>query len=539
MTHDVVLLKRFKNLVLNQNKKLSLKFKNELMKCESLPKKILKGIEWYYKYNKSGGGYSPVTLVCIWGCTKKEEEESVFNISDTNLLGSGANGNVYSIDSDPVSVLKIVLIENEQYFQLGRDNLLAVFSQLSKSEKISLKPSIFKQILIRHPITAEIIENKEFNDILLVQGKPGIKNPQTAGILGYKMERLSSIMTIEYNYYIYMAVLFNSFKKIKEMHNSGIIHCDLKIQNFMINFDMSEINNITDTGTRIKEVIKVLDEQDILHIVDYDGSIVLNNDPKMSLINAYRNGNKVHCFTPLFTHPYIIHFILNATKIEESSLNMLQVINLLRKDDYESADNDVFDHQKFHNDLFKNLEYEQVFIDPNLTSLPNNNEQIIERIVEGLKYADYYTMAMSVYYTVLSEEKHVQRQQKFLEFVIKQLHKKARKLISLSSMSGGYKFKIPFLHPRNNSFSVPNSKCNDSASSFFSPTFYKNNPACTSKVNASLSKSHPASEIKDPYRVTMMIRNERRIIYLERPIYKTCMDDATNLTIDLDMSPYD
>lgn len=376
--HDLNKLFKFSEIIRN-NKPLHSSTYKSLMTCQTLPVKILKHISFYYKNFKIGGELKTCTedssCTIIW--PKRGEIIDCIQLllpKDPDiLLGEGAFGKVFINEYGDVTKV-FVNISNELIEHLI-NNLPIIINNLGDDL------NIYKTII-------SYCENSQNR-------------------LAYAMKSLQPIPKIKFqNELVFKALLNIAFKKIKVMHEKGIYHCDMKIDNIMF----TPYKETLKSPVNIKELLDCMNVT--MQIVDFDGAL--------TDVSQITEGYELHPTTPYFAHPWLFEKLYKLNTIEK--FDRLDSIEIVRKS---SIGDTKLDHEKYHNKIF-NKEFDTVF---------NNNEKNLSCLI----FSDYYNTAMSLLQKkILQTEEGIE---KFEDIVCIRLNKIAmdNKLINTV---GGSKNKV-------------------------------------------------------------------------------------------------
>lgn len=399
-------LRKFLDIA-NNKKQLSPRLYKSLMSSDTLPKYVLKHVHYYYTHQKMMIGGAKISIEEKWSTKPGISKPGISNITyDDRELGQGAFGTVHALND----------VENN----VVENNVVKIFTNIDTERKLNLLEHlkiVFNRLSKAGPSDIQIYHKLFTFD--------------KGSSLGYVMEKLQPIPTqILRHEKIFQIILKVAFVRIFRMHNKGLIHCDLKIDNLMFKpcQDMSSVPII----------VKCI--RDCAAIIDYDGCIIVPKtfedvedvedvkDVKTQVENMNKNQNFM--ITPIFAHDFLIQkLLLTNESLCQKDINTIKDIditdriNCLRNASVGANFSQVFQHADYHKQIFGKL-YNDVFNDANLESC--------------LKFADYYTMAMSFLFVVRDEV------QKFemIRFTINLLKERAEFLRLLHTPStGGNKLK--------------------------------------------------------------------------------------------------
>lgn len=330
--NDLDRLRKLSEIIKN-NKKLPISTYKCLMNSENLPKRIKNNISKYFNHFKSGGTVENCNSFTILWPSSGNNMDCTKLLQNKQVLGEGAFGKVFLNDYDDVTKIFI------------------------KSEEI------FKNHLIQNlPIIIEKLENLNiFTSVFTYNDNNGI---------AYSMKHLSHIPKIRFsdeNPLAFKAILNIAFKKIKAMHEKGIYHCDMKIDNIMYT-----PNNVDKPN--IKQLLDCMN--DTMQIVDFDGALI--KDQEKTIEKQLNEGHELHPTTPYFAHPWLFEKLYSLKPIKD--LGRLDSIEIVRKSSIGDID---LDHVIYHYKIFNN-EFDKVF---------SKNQEKIESYI---KFSDYYNTAMSL-----------------------------------------------------------------------------------------------------------------------------------------------
>ncbi len=454
---EVALLKRFRSTVLSKNKQLSSTFYNKLMKCTSLPTYIINGIDWYFRYTKVGGTNTQL-FKRIYPPGLFDESVQI-TLPPRNMLGQGANGIVYSSHDNPNEVMKLMKVKASLSDSI-RKHLIEVFKIVGTDVYNTLyykQGTQFLQAIPESPgyIPAAPVSNSQ-SRFMFAQQYPttsdannfimlGSRNQEKEDTIVYSMRKMSGMSQYPYNRNFFKKLVVISFEKIETMHNKNIIHCDLKLDNVMHNVSDTDIID----GQKISLAKLVHHLKLTLTIVDYDGCILLNKSNMYdSLRQAKDHGSTLHAITPLFAHPYLLQFLYGAGggieigNAEKANDKLFREISLWRDLLLNLKQQNILNHDEYHFEVFgeKTITGEDTY----KTLFPDLERNNVDQVIKCLKYADYYTMAMSILFIALLKETKEENGKDIVKFVMDHLRQKAQELRLVpergdaAAVTGGY-----------------------------------------------------------------------------------------------------
>ncbi len=356
---DISKLKKFAEIV-KSGKKLSTKSYLSLCKCETLPKYIIKHIEYYYNLGKQYGG----EFKCkeLWptkdiACTQNTPYNSP-------TLGQGAYGSV--IDNGDDTVTKIFTIDTLDVLEHLKTNLPLIFQKVSEFQL-----NIYLSLI-------------ELSDTSI---------PDKDNKLAYKMAKLSKVREIVTTYInspgLHNIIFNRAMSQIEKMHENGIIHCDLKLDNLM--YRQFADGNVT-KRPNVNDLARHLSQNIV--IIDFDGCIQLDQP----IMESLSRGHEYHSITPIFAHSYLIENLLLGKETTQSLWknhnnkeihDVLTVIENYRNNvEIGESYRNIIDHRMNHIYIFDALSYASVF-----------GSEREEDIIKYLKFADYYTLCMDFLFT--------------------------------------------------------------------------------------------------------------------------------------------
>jgi len=501
MTDDRLLLKRFLHNVLVRNRKLSPAFYDELRK-QDYPIAIKKGIQWYfnnYGVIKSGGQpnepspspfrnvYIPLDPLNANGRKPQSRNQASSSSPSINLdefklteLGKGACGVVlkgssedlisllsqipqkpeelsrYSSEASPstdpnsLAIKFLTLsIESDDHKKYFEQHLTALFQLFSRQSHLQ----IYRDIIINtsHQITIQR-ESQSF--------------PLT---VAYTMQLLSPLSDFTYHPKLYALILEIAFQKIEQIHNVGIIHCDLKIDNLL--YDPTSLK--PEDKRQIASICDYLSKN--MYITDFDGCILLKETRAESLKQAIEQCD-FHMITPVYAHPYMIYFLYSELLNKIHSENQIQQRTTTFQDSIEFYRSrillenryDYLNHREYQDSIFGANRFNDVFRIVNEINCENANA-----IIQRLQFADYYAMTMSflvAYFAYLRKPEFIKESAKpyininyIFNHAIELLKRKAEQLLQiphpviLSQQTGGittpspktskFPWQTPITHP--------------------------------------------------------------------------------------------
>ena len=392
---DIAKLRRFAKIV-RENRKLSTAFYNSLMKCETLPKYIMKHITYYYRNFRSGG----TTCECKWPQNKKCNLDE-YQDNQFKPLPAGAGG------------FGIVKLHN--------DDMYAVKFFIVKKDYDDNKPFI-TYLENRLPIVFDILKDQNvFLEVVKLNDSQ----------LAYKMVKLESIPTRKLPWdkpvicNILITMLNIIFLKIEDMHKKGIIHCDMKLDNTM--FLKIKDEQKYNYETKLSELLNVM--RDHLKIIDYDGCILIN-DENNNVINQIKERYEYHPTTPAFAHPYLFELLYDVGKVEgfDTRLETVEASRVF----YGGFFDKRLNHVEYHSYIF-DVTGHNIYSSYDRMFPLELNEVNQEKLINILKFCDYYNMAMSLLAKYIAYESNFGCEKQILDL----LKKKVSELKITNSNGGG------------------------------------------------------------------------------------------------------
>jgi serine/threonine protein kinase len=432
---DKKLLIRFRDTVFKKNKPLSTRMYNQLQAAPTYPTQLKSMIKWYYVNMKGGGvcdGNRELEVIQLYPKPKPPIPTKI-NLP-THPIASGGNGDVYECPNEPDFVYKVT--KEDISSKMNNDYINAQFKMVETLNRLFRLPP-------KTPTPQQTSPPKLCSNVYLYTksdktyqpkhslGLPGNSTSQSIQQLIYKMVKLESIKEPKRVYYDSM------MRMIEQLHTTGIIHCDLKIDNFMF-YDYHTAEN----QLRRKMII-----------IDFDGAIMDSTS-----INT-KIEDMTFDFTPMFAHPYLFNCFYRKKFTKANGAELQEIENLRGY----ICKNVLVDHTKLNNTIFKRASTDIVLsysADSTLLKTSNSSSSSLSKsesddhlmntffyatffdtsddnevLLTYLKFCDYYSLSIDflVRIKMIVESNHTLKAsyEMFEESIMTNLVNKAREMLSI------------------------------------------------------------------------------------------------------------